>query len=128
MSKGFGHNHSLKTSNTLRIDPKVILTSQVLEMTQGELEQALEIELNENPALERIDEGEIPLHDDDILKSLAPHELKPGGECRELHRSLPQDGSDTDWLDLASSGEDLWDHLRGQLLTKVPKQLYQLLA
>ncbi|MFX8708197.1 hypothetical protein ABTM42_20045, partial [Acinetobacter baumannii] len=39
-----------------RIDPKIVLSSHILQLSQFELEQAIETELMENPALERIDD------------------------------------------------------------------------
>ena len=127
MARGIGTGQTLRTSNTLRIDPKVILASQILELNQAELEQALEIELNENPALERLDDSDNVLTHEDILRSVAPRELKPNGECNELYRSLPHDINETDWVDLAASNDSLWDHLRGQLMPQTPQPLRQLL-
>lgn len=127
MARGIGHGQSLRTSNTLRIDPKVILASQILELNRAELEQALETELNENPALESLDEADSTPTNEDILRAVAPRELNPNSECHELYRSLPHDIVETDWIDLASSDDSLWDHLRGQLAPNTPKPLWQLM-
>lgn len=122
---GFGQ--SVRTGQTFRIDPRVILASQMLELNQAELEQAVEIELNENPALERIDEADAPPSVEEILKVVAPRELLPGSGCNELYRSLPKDGgNEVDWLDLTSSSDSLWDHLRAQMLAALPGHLERL--
>lgn len=127
MRKGLGHGQSVRTGQTFRIDPRVILASQMLELNQAELEQAVEMELNENPALERIDDGDPPPSVEEILKIVAPRELLPGSGCNELYRSLPKDGgNDVDWLDLTSSSDSLWDHLRAQMLTDLPEHMRQL--
>jgi len=127
MSRGIGNGQSLRTSNTLRIDPRVILASQILELNQAELEQMVESELNENPALERIDDFEGPPSNEEILRSVAPRELMPMNECHEMWRSLPMDGGmETDWVDLASSSDTLWDHLRAQLFQRIERRLWSL--
>lgn len=99
-----------------RIDPKIVLSSHILQLSQFELEQAIETELMENPALERIDDFEAPTTHDEILKVVAPAELRPNHDNNELRRSLPQDGgNEVDWVDLAASCDSLWDHLLAQL-------------
>lgn len=98
----------------------MILTSQILELNQAELEQAVETELSENPALERIDEGEAGPSSEEILRAVAPRELQPNGECHELWRSLPRDGAEVDWTELAPSADTLWDHLRAQMVQRLP--------
>jgi len=100
---------------TLRVDPRVILSSQLLELARAELDTTIETELQENPALERLENDVEPLTENDILGELAPYELAPGGEDREFARSLPNDDS-CEWLDFASSSDALVDHLAAQLL------------
>ncbi len=106
----------IRVETGLRVDPRVVLSSQILQLTTQELEQAIETELNENPALERLQDDYEPLSEDTILKSVAPQELRPGSEDQEFRRSLPNDDSAPDWLDLASSTTSLIEHLRAQLL------------
>lgn len=112
----------METGTTLRVDPRVVLSSYLLQLNQAELDQALETELNENPALERLQDDQEPIQDEAILKAVAPHELKPSTDDHEFRRSLPQD-EETDWLDFASSGTSLWDHLRAQLIPMLPHSL-----
>lgn len=116
MSK-LGQGQSLRTSTTIRIDPGIILASQMLEWNQAELEQAVESELNENPALARIDDGDPAPTAEEILRSVAPRELKPMDGCHELWRSTPKDSEqEVDWVELTGSSDSLWDHLRGQMI------------
>lgn len=116
MKRGIGHSQTLRTSQSVRIDPRIILASQLLELNQAELEVALERELTENPALERIDEGDLPPSAEEILKIVAPQELKPRDGCPEMVRSTVRDaGTEVDWVDLACCADSLADHLRAQL-------------
>lgn len=101
----------------------MVLASYLLQLNQAELDQALETELNENPALERLQDEQEPIQDEQILKSVAPQELKPTVDDYELKRSMPQE-EETDWLDFASVGTSLWDHLRAQLIPMLPQSLH----
>lgn len=118
MRHGLGHRQEQQTGLGLRVDPRVILASQLLQLASGELETAIENELMENPALERLHDPTEPLTREAILRSIAPSELKPGSEDFEFHRSLPQGTSseEADWLDFASTSNSLADHLSAQLL------------
>jgi len=107
----------------LRVDPKLLLSSQILQLSMQELEQKLEAELNENPALERLAPDEIPLTEREILRNLAPRELKPHGDDRELWRSLPTDDVTPSWIDLASSETTLHEYLSAQLLPQLSEDL-----
>lgn len=121
LDRGFAQRFETKLG--VRVDPRVVLSSKLLQLGQQELEQAIEAEINENPALERLESGIDPLDDETILRSVAPHELRPGSEDFEFHRSLPQDEASPDWVDLAASTTSIWDHLRAQLLPGLPKRL-----
>ena len=114
--------HQLQT----KIDPKIVLASQMLQLNSLELEQTVESELQENPALERVDEFEEPLTHDEILGSVAPDELKPGEGNYEAVRSAPQDSESHDWTDFAAAADSLWDHLLGQMHTALPPELHRL--
>lgn len=122
---GLGHTQRIETSTTLRVDPRVVLASYLLQLNQAELDQALETELNENPALERLQDDQEPIQEEMILRTVAPQELRPSSDDNEFLRSLPQ-SEETDWLDLASSGTSLWDHLRAQLIPSLPHSLHLL--
>lgn len=126
MRNGLRQSTGVKQTGQLRVDPKVVLGSQLLQLTGPELEQAIESELQENPALERIDDFEDPLTIDEILKSVAPDELKPGGETHEVVRSMPNDTPEPDWLDLTPTSDSLWDHLMAQMRSSLPEPHWDL--
>jgi RNA polymerase sigma-54 factor len=88
-----------------------------------DLEQTIQSELSENPALERLDNDKAHITDDEILRSIAPRELKPRGDDRELWRSLPPDDDTPGWLDFASSSTTLTEHLNAQLLPTLDHKL-----
>jgi RNA polymerase sigma-54 factor len=115
---------SLKT--TTKVDPKVVLASQVLQLSQPDLVQSIDRELAENPALERIDEPETPITHEDVMRAVAPAELRQKANDYEALRGLPSD-QNTDWIDLTPSNDSLWDHLRAQLEPEVPDHLQDLL-
>ncbi len=116
----------LETSVGLRVDPRVVLSSQILQLTQAELEQAIEAELNENPALERLQDDNEPLSEETILRTVAPQELRMGSDDYEFKRSLPNDDEGVDWVELAPTGTTLWEHLRAQLLPMLPRELHRI--
>ena len=116
MTPRIGQHQRVDTSTTIRVDPRVVLSSQLLQLSQAELEQAIETELNENPALERLHDEVDPISEESILKAVAPHELRPSSEDFEFHRSIPNDDDAVDWVDLAASQTTLHEHLRAQVL------------
>lgn len=122
MAQGFRQNVRVETGTQLRVDPRVVLASQVLQLTQHELEQLIETELVENPALERLHDDIEPIDEESILKAVAPQELRPGSEDAEFRRSLPNDDQ-LDWLDLAASSTSLTEHLQASLLPGLPEEL-----
>ena len=123
MSQRIGPFQRSETSTSLRVDPRVVLGSQVLQLSHAELEQAIETELNENPALERLQEDSEPISEEIILKAVAPHELRPSSEDFEFRRSLPGGDESLDWVDLAATTPSLLEHLRAQLLPGLPREL-----
>ena len=122
MSQGFGPTQRTEQKTSLRVDPKVVLSSQVLQLNQHELEQAIEAELEENPALERLQDDAEPVTDETVLKIIAPQELRPSSEDFEFHKSLPNDDSEVDWVDLAATKTTLEEHLRAQLMPMLTKE------
>jgi RNA polymerase sigma-54 factor len=100
----------------VRVDPSVVLRSKVLELTQQELENFVESELADNPALERIEEEFSAVSDELVLRAVAPQELKYTKEDAEFQRCRPSDdGERPDWVDLAATTNSLHDHVRAQL-------------
>jgi len=121
MGQVLGASLRTETSVSLRIDPMLVLRARLLQLNQFELEQAVEIELMENPALERLDSSE-PITDAEVFRSIAPQELQASGDWWEAQRGLPQEGT-LNWLDLASAPESLGEHLRAVLLPYLPSRL-----
>ena len=125
MQIGNRNSQRLETKVGLRVDPTVVLNSQILQLTQQELEQAIETELGENPALERLQDDFTPLSEDSIIQSVAPQELGPTSQDYEFARSIPNDDGDSrDWTDFASSKPSLHDHLMAQMLTALPSEYH----
>ena len=120
MTQRIGQHQRVDTSTTIRVDPRVVLSSQLLQLSQIELEQAIETELNDNPALERLHEEAEPISEEHILKAVAPHELRPSSEDFEFRRSLPNDDEAPDWVELAATQTTLHEHLRAQVLPALP--------
>jgi len=118
-----GQHSRIETSTTIRVDPRVVLSSQLLQLGQAELEQAIESELNDNPALERLHDDADPISEESILRAVAPHELRPSSEDFEFRRSLPNDDDAVDWVELAATQTTLHEHLRAQVLPLLPWQL-----
>jgi RNA polymerase sigma-54 factor len=119
MRNGLGHHQSTSVTTTLKVDPRTLLLSQLVQYNSAELDQIVESELLANPALSKVDDSEPHQTHEDILKSVAPQELAPSSDARELWRSLPQDAEERDWLDLARDHDSLSDKLRGQLAHQV---------
>lgn len=126
MHNRLSNRTSLKTTTSTRVDPKVVLASKILLLSQHDLTQAIERELDENPALERIDEPETPVSDEEVLRAVAPSELKGKSSDYEAARSLPSDGQGVDWVDLAASSVSLWEHLHAQLMAHIEPELHPL--
>lgn len=122
MRRGVGVSQRVQTGVSLRVDPKVVLGSYILQLTQHELEQAIESELMDNPALERLQDDADPITEEAILKVVAPQELRSTREDFESVRSLPREDG-VDWTELAASTPTLEDHLRAQLLPSLDKEL-----
>lgn len=123
MGLNIGYRTGQRLETGLRVDPKLLLSSQVLQLTQQELEQMITTELSENPALERVASEEDPLTDRMIEKGVAGRDLKPRGDDREMWRSLPQDDDTPSWIELTSATQSLRDYVSGQLLSAIPKEL-----
>lgn len=110
----------LRPAPTLRLDPRLILGSHLLALGCLELKEAIRSELEQNPALERLEDDE-PVREEEVLARLAPQELAPSSADREFWRSLPLDEDRPDWVDLASTFDDLADHLLAQVRLALPE-------
>lgn len=119
---GLSSSVRLESGVGLRLDPRVVLQSRLLQLTQQELEQAIETELNENPALERLIDETEPITQESILKVVAPTELKNTPEDFEGKRSQPSDEL-PDWVEMAGCYPSLQEHLGAQLLPSLESRL-----
>ncbi len=114
---------------TTRVDPKLVMASSVLQMTQQELEVAIDAELNDNPALERIEEDIITLDDAGIADSLmgrSDASFRFSSDETYHVRNFDPDDETHDWTDMVASPVSLTDNLRAQLLPLVPPHLQNL--
>ncbi|MCC6351425.1 MAG: RNA polymerase factor sigma-54 [Fimbriimonadaceae bacterium] len=124
MRQDFRQRQQADTRLQTRVDPRVIMKSQVVQLAVPELMQAIELELQENPALERLEEEAEPLTEEQILRTVAPQELKVSRDDQELWRCLPKgDAEQNDWLDLAVAPISAIEHLRAQLLPMLDEEL-----
>ncbi|MFN8221049.1 MAG: RNA polymerase factor sigma-54 [Fimbriimonadales bacterium] len=124
---GFRQTQRQEVATGLRLDPRLILSSRLLQLGRVDLESAIEEELADNPALDRLFEENEPLTDEAIFKVVAPYELKPGSDDAEFRRSLPNDTEEfRDWMDCAGCTPTLDDHLRAQLVPAVSNELKEL--
>ena len=121
MAYALNQNQRVETGVSVRIDPMVVLRARLLQLNRFELEQAVENELAENPALERLDVEE-PIDEREVLKMVAPQELRPSGDWWEGERTLPQEGAST-WQDYATAPSSLSDYLVAALLPQLAKNL-----
>lgn len=106
--------------------PRVVLGSHLLRLTQIDLAQAIDAELAENPALEQLQDDFEPIDHDDILKTLAPGQLKLQREDYEFTRSSSDEENYSDWVDFTAAEPSLRDHLIVQLLPVTPPRLSSL--
>lgn len=125
MSRG-QHRLDIDTRTVLRADPSLVLRSKILALSQFELEQTIESELNDNPALERIDGEADTIDETEILRQIAPLELKYVAEDFERLRCSAPDDSKADWVDLAPARSDLREHVLAQLLLAIPREHYEI--
>ena len=124
MSQGLSTRQRVETS--VRIDPRVVLSSQLLQLSQIELEQAIDAEVAENPAIERLQDDFEPVTDDQILRTVAPSELRMRPDDYERQRSVAGDDDTDNWIDLAAGSPDLRNYLVAQIQPKLPPTLAHL--
>lgn len=105
----------------VRVDPSVVLRSKILALPQFELEQAIDAELADNPALERLDTDNEPITDEQIMKAVAPQEMRSRNEDDERFRCTAPDDQVADWIDMAATTNSLQDHVFAQLSSGIPE-------
>lgn len=108
---------STRLSTTLKLDPRVVLSSNLLQLSSVELCQSVEQELSQNPALMRLDESNEPSNLADVALETARRTTLSGSrEDYEGERSGTSAApSDLDWTDLVAGTQRLEDHLMAQL-------------
>ena len=125
-------NQELKQTISQKIDPKLIMTNNILQLSSIELEQAIEQELADNPALEAPEEDpcegcevpkslciDCPFHKQIAAEEmdLSIHELEApvefGGEADE----------DSDFIGSIVADVTLQDHLRALFRSVAPEEL-----
>ncbi len=84
VKQGLSPRVSARLALKQRVDPRLVLKSQILQLNSFELEQAVSVELEENPALTKIDEEFEPISREEILKHVAPQELRPSAEAESF--------------------------------------------
>lgn len=102
--------------------PGLLMLSKLLMLTNTELEQQIEQELQENPALEKPNETEtaLPTEDDFQMKIFFSDP-----ETR-FERPLETDDEENDTLSAFASGMSLRDHLLSQLIPALPENQHEL--
>ncbi len=129
MRNGLRATAKVSVRTQQRVNPKLVLNSQLLEISQAELDQRIETEIQDNPALERIDDFDEPVTFEEIASTIAPRDRRAEREDHEQARSIPQDASyDFDWTDLAGTNDTLLDHLLGQLRVALPERMWPLVT
>ncbi len=94
----------------------------MLQLNAVELESTIENELEENPALERLEDPGEPVDPEAVLERLVPEARVPESQDWEFRRSLPSEET-ADWADYVSAEESLADHLKAQMLADLPAEL-----
>lgn len=119
---GYSHRQDFRTSVSLKVDPKVVLCSNLLQLNQAELEMTIESELAENPALERLNDPVEPMADEQIIERVAPRSLKSTGTDYEFERSSSSFAAEeTDWQDFAGAEVGLRERLLAELRSNLPQ-------
>jgi RNA polymerase sigma-54 factor len=91
----------------IRVDPRLVVAGKLLRLAQLDLDSAIENELAENPALERLEPVEAP---------------PPVSEAPSWDRPLTDD-DDHDLADFTADHEATREHLRAELRQSVPSRL-----
>lgn len=95
----------------LHVDPRVIVSAKILELPLCELENAVEQELSDNPALEREESAKEIVKEEEIFKKF----YKLRNEAQEEEPFFETE-TNADWTDFVPSQVSLHDYLLAQLL------------
>ena len=105
MRISFGQN--LSQRQTQKLAPRMIQSMEILQMAQAVLDEKIEQELIENPALERTDESSFP--EDQPSNTLDTEKEQKDVEEKELVVDEDQGGED-DFERLLNLDKDIPDH------------------
>lgn len=105
------------------VDPRTFLTSRLINSTSAEVSQLVDAELQQNPALERLEADPDPITEDEILETLLPAERLRYEQSADSVRSIPRDDSEDYWWDVVGDQPSLLDHLIAQLALEVDPEL-----
>lgn len=111
MSTFLGTAHRLETA--LRVDPRLVVAARVMELAAVELDAAIDAEVAENPALERVERrDEVPVM-----------HLTREREDREDQRCRPTDDAPPDLAETVAAPSFVREAVRMSLLDCVPRHL-----
>ncbi|MEI6513724.1 MAG: RNA polymerase factor sigma-54 [bacterium] len=110
----------------VRVDPKLVLASSILQMNAPELDQALEQELDDNPALERLEDPGSA--DNGQLYSSPDHDLTTISfdDMQTYQERIYNPNDENDWTSMVAAPVHLHDYLREQLLPMLPNDLHSI--
>ncbi len=112
----------------LRVDPKVVLSSRILELPQFELEQAVQQEIIDNPALEMVEEQFDQISEEELTRTITrTAETKSREDDFDAYvPKLLEPDDAANWTEFIAAPTTLEDHLLAQLLPAVEPQLQPL--
>lgn len=119
MSIGARVHTGLDTS--VRVDPRVLLSARLIQLSSLDLEQAIATELDENPALERLEDAE-PITEASIIRALNLAS-GPDRDDYEANRSRPTDDDMPHWSEMTAGLSSLTDCLTAQLIPLLSDEL-----
>lgn len=122
-----GLNQRLDVRQNVQVDPLMVLRSQLLELPLAEIDVAIESELADNPALERLETDVEPLSEEQLRDAVAPKERRSKQDDHEWMRcSQSEELSPDSWVNEASSQDSLRDHVLAQIRLQLPKDWHTL--
>ncbi|MCL4465957.1 MAG: RNA polymerase factor sigma-54 [Chloroflexi bacterium] len=96
----------------MKVSPRLVAASYILELSSLELQQAVQQELSENPAMEMVEASRCPVCGGNMEGNVCPHclaERKATDESRNEQSEVPEDYVPTHGL--SASGDDDFDPL-----------------
>ncbi len=112
----------------LRVDPKVVVISRVLELPQFELDQAIKQEINDNPALELIEDDSEQINEDELTREITG-ESESASIDEEFDSYAPrvfEPDDSLNWTEFLAAPVSLHEHLLSQLMPVVEREMQPL--